>query len=55
MGYVRLRHAAAEIEQVPRRRRVSENSTLNQGPDPIEAAGAGGEALNQMACSLHNT
>jgi len=29
MGYVRLPRAAAEIEQVPRRRRVSENATLN--------------------------
>jgi len=30
MGYVRLPRAAAEIEQMPRRRRVSENATLNQ-------------------------
>ena len=37
MGYVRLPRAAAEIEQVPHRRRVSKNPTLNHMLDIVAA------------------
>ena len=54
MGYVRLRPKAAEIEQVPRRRRVSENLTLNQARNRRRAAlgvGLGAGVLNlQLLC-----
>jgi len=54
MVYVRLPRAAVEIEQVPRRRRVSENATLNQARNGRRAAlGAalGAGVLNlQLLC-----
>jgi len=54
MGYVRLPRAAAEIEQVPHRRRMSENPTLNQARNRRRAAlgvGLGAGVLNlQLLC-----